>query len=614
MSSESQLPPKPASQPHAQAATPRTTPATTPASVQVTEADVYGRGNDDVFGDGASAATTRAAKIALMNIRDVRSGISITDAIECDLYGRGDPRVFGAGAHIKSKKEAASSLRRAKRMAQVSLRTLMIPANSPSLFAGKHQLSIRHRMGYKATAEKMFGYVVPDSYSRRVPRKVDAPTVIVVGSDRSVVPGTQIIGHTDEDDKNRQFHGIQAKTAVAPMLVGAGILTAAAVAVIHSSSESSEADGYEDASASSSDEVAASSEVENESYESSETKLQVRKIATHVETTNPAHPETSEDDRSTTSASTLQQDSASTPPQEDEADVNAPVQTSQIVTKSNGAHLATSPLTPISGETFAEDGERVEVGNVINARYVAPLRVAAAAAVSSAKNSDSDSDVQDGGGEFEADNSDHVNSSADTDESEGELDKRELSTSAGETAMIGARVAASISSSSHSETDRTSAEAGSGSESGAAGPIHARSLLATNTSRTVASAAVSTGDNGVESSENAMESSTEDEMEDSDETAVSSDETAENSSAVDREDSGTSPSAEGDESEVNDGVGTEVEEHYTSSEELGSAREEERTTSEYSDQSNSSSEVLTDSDAVATSSVGSGSAYLAESA
>lgn len=95
--------------------------------------DVYGRGDDSVFGPGAREENARSAKIHLREIRDEKAGIQVRDVIDYDLYGRGDPRVFGKDAHLVNQSEGRAHLKQTRTKNKQGLRFLMIPARAKVL-------------------------------------------------------------------------------------------------------------------------------------------------------------------------------------------------------------------------------------------------------------------------------------------------------------------------------------------------------------------------------------------------------------------------------------------------------------------------------------------------
>lgn len=94
-----------------------------------TDADIYGRGLDGVFGSGAENLSKKNALLQLKAERDSKMRRKGRDFIEYDLYGRADPRVFGRDAHKINAAYAAEvwKTKRSGMLKKQSLRTLLFP-------------------------------------------------------------------------------------------------------------------------------------------------------------------------------------------------------------------------------------------------------------------------------------------------------------------------------------------------------------------------------------------------------------------------------------------------------------------------------------------------------
>jgi hypothetical protein len=98
-----------------------------------TDRDVYGRGCDEIFGEGSQQENERSAKVKLKQNHDSKAGIRLRAIVDYDLYGRGDPRVFGKDAHVVNREEAQAHLKLTRRKNKRSFRHLMFPSRTTAL-------------------------------------------------------------------------------------------------------------------------------------------------------------------------------------------------------------------------------------------------------------------------------------------------------------------------------------------------------------------------------------------------------------------------------------------------------------------------------------------------
>lgn len=97
-----------------------------PGILRPTDIDVYGRGDDAVFGPGAAAATQYEAAAALEATRRRTSMVREGEHVDRDGWGRGDSAIFGRGASAIAARDAAAAYRRVQRRS--ARRGYIIPA------------------------------------------------------------------------------------------------------------------------------------------------------------------------------------------------------------------------------------------------------------------------------------------------------------------------------------------------------------------------------------------------------------------------------------------------------------------------------------------------------
>lgn len=97
-----------------------------PGILQSTDLDIYGRGDDAVFGPGAAAATQYEAAAALEATRRRMSVVGAGEHVDRDGWGRGDSAIFGKGASTIAARDTAAAYRRAQRRS--ARRGYIVPA------------------------------------------------------------------------------------------------------------------------------------------------------------------------------------------------------------------------------------------------------------------------------------------------------------------------------------------------------------------------------------------------------------------------------------------------------------------------------------------------------
>ncbi|KAK1866076.1 hypothetical protein I4F81_008596 [Pyropia yezoensis] len=110
-----------------------------PGVLQSTDIDVYGRGDDAVFGPGAAAATQYEAAAALEATRRRTSVVGAGEHVDRDGWGRGDSIIFGRGASTVAARDAAAAYRRVQRRS--ARRGYIVPA--ATLIEGRWRRELR---------------------------------------------------------------------------------------------------------------------------------------------------------------------------------------------------------------------------------------------------------------------------------------------------------------------------------------------------------------------------------------------------------------------------------------------------------------------------------------
>lgn len=110
-----------------------------PGILRSTDIDVYGRGDDAVFGPGAAAATQYEAAAALEATRRRTSMVREGEHVDRDGWGRGDSAIFGRGASAVAARDAAAAYRRVQRRS--ARRGYIIPA--AALIEGRWRRELR---------------------------------------------------------------------------------------------------------------------------------------------------------------------------------------------------------------------------------------------------------------------------------------------------------------------------------------------------------------------------------------------------------------------------------------------------------------------------------------
>lgn len=110
-----------------------------PGVLQSTDLDVYGRGDDAVFGPGAAAATQYEAAAALEATRRRTSVVGAGEHVDRDGWGRGDSIIFGRGASTIAARDAAAAHRRVQRRS--ARRGYIVPA--ATLIEGRWRRELR---------------------------------------------------------------------------------------------------------------------------------------------------------------------------------------------------------------------------------------------------------------------------------------------------------------------------------------------------------------------------------------------------------------------------------------------------------------------------------------
>lgn len=111
----------------------------TPGDFQSTDLDVYGRGDDAVFGPGAAVATQYEAAAALEATRRRTSVVGAGEHVDRDGWGRGDSIIFGRGASTIAARDAAAAYRRVQRRS--ARRGFIVPA--ATLIEGRWRRELR---------------------------------------------------------------------------------------------------------------------------------------------------------------------------------------------------------------------------------------------------------------------------------------------------------------------------------------------------------------------------------------------------------------------------------------------------------------------------------------